>query len=320
MIVDCSNTIPKFLLDDMRNPPDGFEGYSALFGPRAAQMVGWTEEGFYSRLHKDSVQKVGNDLADDLEKWLTMDTLSRQLHEAGITYHAIHNMDYGQDPNEAPVDHGYVADILVQYPKQFIGFAGFNPHKGTRSLKTVRRAIEDQGYKAAVISPYIHGVFADDRKYYPFYALCEEMNIPIWIHTSVNYLVNTSIYYGHPSHLEVPLIDFPDLKIIAGHGGWPWGNELVVMLMKYNNLYADTSATRPRYVASPNTGWDMFYRYMNNMIQDKVLFSSDWLSMGMPIQAILDEVGKWNLKDTVMEKFLWKNANRVFCLGLDKVS
>lgn len=318
MIVDCSNTLPQFLFDDMKNPAPGFEGYFALFGLRYARWAGWSDEEFYGRLQKDSYQSVNVQLVEDLEKELTMDKFIDQLQKAGITLHAIHNMDYGRDPLAETFDHDYVADILKRYPGQFLGYAGYNPHKGTRSLKTVRKALKDQGYKAVVISPYNHGVFADDRKYYPLYALCEEANVPIWIHTSVNYLTNTSIYYGHPSHLEHPLIDFPNLKIIAGHGGWPWGNELVTMLIKYDNLYTDMSATRPRYISAPNTGWDMLFGYMKNLIQDKVIFSSDWLSMGEPIEAILQEIEEWQLKDNVKEKFFWKNANRVFGLGLEK--
>ncbi|HRX94283.1 MAG TPA: amidohydrolase family protein [Chitinophagaceae bacterium] len=317
MIIDCSNTIPKFLFDDILNPAPGFEGYFAVFGPRWARWVGWNEKDFYYRLEKESYKQVMADLVRDLEKKLTMDNFVKELKASGITFHAIHNMDYGRDSFEEPFDHDYVANILANYPGQFLGFAGYNPHKGTRSLKTVRKALESQGYKAVVISPYNHGVFADDRKYYPLYAMCEEMDVPIWIHSSVNYLTNTSIYYGHPSHLEAPLIDFPGLKIIAGHGGWPWGNEIVTMLIKYDNLYADTSATRPRYVASPNTGWDMFFAYMNNLLQNKIIFSSDWLSMGEPIEAILKEIDEWPLKDKVKEKFLWRNANRIFRLGLE---
>lgn len=317
MIIDCSNTLPEFLFEDMLSPSPGFEGYFMLFGPRWAKWVGMSEEEFYGKLSADSYQVVMTELVEKLKEMLTMENFIQQLKDAGITRHAIHNMDYGRDSEAPTMDHDYVAEILKRYPDQFIGFAGYNPHKGTRSLKVVRKAFDQQGYQAAVISPYNHNVYADDRKYYPFYALCEERSIPIWIHTSVNYLTNTSIYFGHPSHLEAPLIDFPELKIIAGHGGWPWGNEMVTMLIKYDNLFADTSAFRPKYLNQPNTGWEMFMNYANNMTQDKIIFSSDWLSMGFPIKDVLEEIDEWPLKPHVKEKFLYKNAARVFNLDLE---
>lgn len=317
MIIDCSNTLPSFLFDDLLTPTLGAEGYLALFGPRYAKWAGWDKEEFFKRMGTEPVENVVADLVRDMKKELTMEKFVHQLVDAGITMHAIHNMDYGRDPSAEPVDHDYVADIMKQYPGQFLGFAGYNPHKGTRSLKVTRKALETQGYKGVVISPYNHGVYADDRKYYSLYALCEEMEVPVWTHTSANYLTNTPIQFGHPSHLEAPLIDFPRLPIIAGHGGWPWVNEMVLMLIKYDNCYADTSATLPRYIATPNTGWDMFFNYMKHMTQNKVLFSSDWLSIAEPVQAFLNEVDEWQLKEQVKEKFMWRNANKVFGLGLD---
>jgi predicted TIM-barrel fold metal-dependent hydrolase len=79
-------------------------------------------------------------------------------------------------------------------------------------------------------------------------------------------------------------------------------------------MIVDTSAHRPKYIATPNTGWDMFLHFANSTIQDKVLFGSDWVSMGMPINDVLDEVNAWPLKTQVKEKLFWKNALRVFNL------
>lgn len=318
MIIDCSNTLPSFLFDDLLNPAPGAEGYFALFGPRYARWAGWDDNELNERMSKDTLEKVSADLVNAMKKELTMEKFIGHLDDAGITMHAIHNMDYGRDASADTADHDYVADIMRQYPGKFLGYAGYNPHKGTRSLKVVRKALESQGYKGVVISPYNHGIYADDRKYYPLYALCEEMEVPVWIHTSANYLTNTEIQFGHPSHLEAPLIDFPKMPIIAGHGGWPWVNEMVLLLIKYDNCYADTSATRPRYIASANTGWDMFFNYMKHMTKYKIVFSSDWLSIAQPIQDFLKEIDEWKLKDEVKEKFMWQNANRIFRLGLEK--
>jgi len=208
----------------------------------------------------------------------------------------------------------YVAEFLRSYPGQFIGFSGFNPYKGKKSLDEVERALTKLGFRAVVFRPFMHGLFANDRRYYPLYSICERMGAPIWIHTSVNWAYKRSIYYGHPKYLEQVLLDFPKLKVIAGHGGWPWVPDLVLMLWKYENLYVDTSAHRPKYIASPNTGWEMFMHFANSTIQDKILFGSDWLSIGIPIREILSEIELWPLKENVKEKFFWKNAKRVFDL------
>lgn len=316
MIIDCSNTLPEFAFTIDSTPDPKNEGYLRLFGPRWAQLAGWSKAEFFQKLETQSHKKVLDELNSILNERFLLENFLNMLSDANVAYHAIHNMDYGRDGSVPPVDHDYVAEILKKYPDRFIGFAGYNPHKGTESLKVVRKAVTEQGYKAVVLPPYEHGLKADDRKYYPLYALCDELDIPIWIHSSINYYKETSVFIDHPSNLEAPLTDFRNLKIIAGHGGWPWVPDMMAMLLKYENLYVDTSAFRPKYIAEPNTGWDMFMYYANSLIQDKIVFASDWLSVGMPIKDFMKEVDAWPLKDSVRAKFYWQNANRLFKLGL----
>jgi len=318
MIIDCSNTLPEFAFMEGSESNTKNENYLKLFSPRWAQLVGWSKEEFNRKLERQSPKAVMDELYGILKERFSMENFLDMLQESNIVYHAIHNMDYGRDGSEPPVDHDYIASILKQYPNRFIGFAGFNPHKGTESLKVVRKAITEQGFKAVVLPPYEHGVKADDRKYYPLYSLCDELGIPIWIHSSINYYKETSVYIDHPSNLEAPLMDFKNLKIIAGHGGWPWMPDMIAMLLKYKNLYVDTSAFRPKYIAQPNTGWDMFMHYANSLIQDQIVFAADWLTIGLPIKEYLKEVEDWPLKKEVREKFYWKNANQLFKLGIEE--
>ncbi|ASN04289.1 amidohydrolase family protein [Virgibacillus necropolis] len=316
MIIDGSNTLPEFQFESFLDNNTKNEEYSKLFAPRWAQLAGWSKKEFIKKLEVDSFESVMEEIFSTLKISLSMENFLKMLRESNVAYHAIHNMDYGRDGSELPVDHDYIAEILNNYPNRFIGFAGYNPHKGTESLKIVRKALTEQGYKAVVLPPYEHGIKADDRRYYPLYSLCDELDIPVWIHSSINYYRETSVYIDHPSNLEAPLTDFKNLKIIAGHGGWPWIPDMIAMLLKYKNLYVDTSAFRPNYIATPNTGWDMFMYYANNLLQDKIIFGSDWLTLGIPINDFIKEVEDWPLKDSVREKFYWKNASQLFKLSL----
>ncbi len=316
MIIDTSNTLPtrEMLFADLFTPQPGMEGYIKLFGAKWSGWLGLTPQEFEAMADTLSGDKLRETLIDLAETGpIGMENFVRTLRENGVTWSAVHNMDESNATGSA-LPNGYVEDMLKKYPGQFIAFAGYNPHKQAESIASVERALTTQGFKAVVFRPFVHGCYADDRRYYPLYSLCEKMEAPVWIHTSVNWMSNVSMYYGHPRYLEQVLIDFPKLNIIAGHGGWPWIPDIVLMAWKYDNLYIDTSAHRPKYLATPDTGWDMFMRYANSTIQDKICFGSDWLSIGMHIRDVLHEVDQWPLKDSVKEKFLYKNAARIFHL------
>lgn len=316
MIIDCSNTLPEFRFDGSFEEDPNNKKYVELFGNTWAKLAGVSNEEFYKRLQTLPQNEVMEDIYEKLKTKFNFANFLDMLDESGITYHAIHNMDYGRDKHEKPSDHDKVANIIKNNPNRFIAFAGYNPHKGTESIKVVRKAILEQGYKAVVIPPYEHGLSPDDRRYYPLYSLCDELNIPIWIHSSINYYDDVSVSIDHPKNLEKPLMDFKNLKIIAGHGGWPWFNDLLALLLKYENLHLDMSAFRPKYINQPNTGWDMFMYYANNLIQNQIVFGSDWVTIGIPIANILSEIEEWDLKSEVREKMMWKNANKLFKLGL----
>lgn len=317
MIIDCSNTIPEYRFDGTFEEDPKNSKYVKLFGSTWAQWAGMSKEEFSKRLAgNESAKEIMQEVNNRLKEELSMDNFIKMLDESEVRYHAIHNMDYGRDKYESPADHDRTAQILEEYPDRFIAYAGYNPHKGTESLKVVRKALLEQGYRGVVIAPYEHGIGADDRRYYPLYSLCDELEVPIWIHSSINYYDNESVFIDHPKSLEKPLNDFANLKIIAGHGGWPWIQDLIAMLLKYDNLYVDISAFRPKYINMKDTGWDMFMYYADNLIQNQLVFGSDWVTIGMPIKQILSEVEEWDLKDSVREKMMWKNANRLFKLNL----
>lgn len=316
VIIDTSNTIPtkEMLFSDLFESKPGKEGYIKLFGARWAGWLGMTPEEFDDLANKLAGEALQEELIRRAESGpVGMENFIKILKENGITWSAVHNMDESNESGSA-IPNEYIADVLKKYPGQFIAFTGYNPYKPFESLINVEHALNDLGFKAVVFRPFAHGCFANDQRYYPLYALCEKKGVPIWVHTSVNWMLNKSIYYGHPRYLEQVLIDFPRLKIIAGHGGWPWIPDIVLMLWKYENLYVDTSAHRPKYLVTRDTGWDMFMKYANSTIQDKILFGSDWLSMGMHIKDVLKEVDEWPLKDIVKEKFLYSNSAHVFGL------
>ena len=133
------------------------------------------------------------------------------------------------------------------------------------------------------------GLPAADRRYYPLYAKCVELQVPLSIHTSANWTTVSPSDLGHPRHIDVVAADFPELRIVMSHAGYPWVLEACLLAWKYPNVYLELAAHRPRYLATAGTGWEPLLRFGQTTIRDKVLFGTGWFLLGRPPAQILDE-------------------------------
>ena len=76
--------------------------------------------------------------------------------------------------------------------------------------------------------------------------------------------------YGRPIHLDMLARDFPKMKIIAAHPGWPWEQELIGVVTHKKNLFVDTSG----YLAEQLP--EVFLKAIGGRLQDKALFGTDF--------------------------------------------
>ncbi len=253
-------------------------------------------------------------MSPEMEEYLTDFTpedFIAMMDAAGIDIAVLQGEDQETTFNKR-IPTEIVAELVEAYPERFLGFAGVDPHKGAEAAAFLRRAVTEMGLVGAMISPWEHLMFSDDESYYPIYETCVEFDIPIWIHTSFNFSRQIPMEYGHPLHLDRVAVRYPDLKIIAGHAGWPWVTEMVAVAWRHPHVYLDISGIRQKYMGMPGTGWEPLIHYGNSVLQDKVLFSTAWPLLQLE-QAVRD-VKDLPLKEEVKVKWLGENARKLLRL------
>jgi predicted TIM-barrel fold metal-dependent hydrolase len=206
-----------------------------------------------------------------------------------------------------------LAEFCSTDPDRLIGFAGADPLKGMDGVRDLEHAVRDLGLRGLNIGSFWSRLDPTDARYYPLYAKCVELDVPVILHAANNFSLETVMDHSHPRHIDRVATDFPELKIISTHGGWPWGAELVAVAWRHEHVYIDTASQRPLYMALPNTGWGPLVHFGNNVLQDKVLFASRWPEL--PFRQTIEEIRQLPLKPAVLEKWLGGNAARL--LGFD---
>lgn len=204
-----------------------------------------------------------------------------------------------------------VARIVKRYPDRFTGYCTVNPAEDDNMIEVVTREVEANGARGVNLQPFAYRLRCNDRRFYPLYARCSDLKVPVTVHCSVNFSRDRTIDFGRPIYLDEVACDFPDLTLVANHGGWPWVTELVAIAWKHPTVYIEIGAISPRYIARPGTGWEPLVVYGNSLLQDRVLWATDSM---LPFDRSLEEARQLPLKPEVMEKWLGENAARL--LGL----
>lgn len=204
----------------------------------------------------------------------------------------------------SPSNNGSVSDFVRAYPERFIGFWGVDPHKGMNALRELRRAVGDLGMRGAAIDPYLAHLRPDEARYYPVYAACCDLGIPVVITTAPPPQVPGAVMgLTDPRHVDVVARDFPELRIVMSHGGYPFVNEAIFACLRNANVYMDCS----EYELAPMA--DAYVHAMNTLISDKVVFASAHPFIEQ--EHALDIYARMPLSDEVREKVMYRNALRI---------
>jgi len=196
-----------------------------------------------------------------------------------------------------------VRQYTEKYPQRFVGLAGYNPFRIKDSLNEIERSVKEYGFKGVYIHIYGFDMSLIDNRMYPLYAKCTELDIPVSI--QVGYVLEAMpSEHGRPIYLDRIALDFPTLKIIGSHTGYPWCEELISICYKYDNVYFGADAHMPRY-------WEpTVVRFIQTRGQDKVI----WGSNGLPWDRMFAQIDALQLSEEVQRKLLRDNAMRVFGL------
>jgi predicted TIM-barrel fold metal-dependent hydrolase len=210
------------------------------------------------------------------------------------------------------VENSEIGRMHREYPNRFKLLAYLNPMDGMRAVRELERLVREDGANGFRVSPLYNCLPANDRRYYPLYAKCVELGVPVRIYSTMSYANDRPYDLGHPRHLDDIAIDFPELKIIAALAGWPWIGDMVGLLSRHPNLYCDTAAHRPKYFGKEGSGWEMFLQFGNSRLQDKVMVGLSRYIFNCPFEELIEEYHQLPIKEAVMEKWLYHNAANFF--------
>lgn len=150
--------------------------------------------------------------------------------------------DYSSSMNgEVLVSNEEIRKLVDMAPHRFIGFASVDPHdeKAGEKLEYAFTKLDLKGLK---LHPSRQNFHPSDPIMNDIYDLCVKYNKPIIFHCGLSFEKNALTKNCHPLDFEKLAEERSDLRFCLAHFGWPWCREVAMLMLKYPNVYTDTSA------------------------------------------------------------------------------
>ena len=148
-----------------------------------------------------------------------------------------------------------------------------------------------------------NGWWADDEEIaYPLWEKCLELGInKVQIHKGLP-LSFMMAKYVHPLDLDQPIRDFPDIKFVVYHAGFPYTDEMTSLKFgrpQRNNVYVDIGTTFGMQVNTPVALAHTIGKLLSHIGADRICWGTDTPVWGSP-QWQIDALRKMVIPEELM--------------------
>ena len=202
-------------------------------------------------------------------------------------------------------------EALRRHPERFLASMFVDGNEGMEAVRKIARAVEEFDIRAVGLFPsgIKPQIPINDKKWYPVYAKCVELDLPVFCATGVPG-PRVPMMPQYVGLIDEVCYDFPELKFVMRHGAEPWEDLAVKLLLKWPNLYYSTSAFAPKHY--PKAIID----FANTRGSDKIIYAG-YYPFGIELERTFSELDDVPFKPDVWPKFLRDNAARLLRLPTD---
>jgi predicted TIM-barrel fold metal-dependent hydrolase len=228
----------------------------------------------------------------------SVDLMLKEMDEAGVQVGVVPGR---LGPVFGRIEPDDLAAIVADHPGRLVGYAAIDPtnrHKASAAIDAEMK----RGMKGIVLEPGLLAapMHLDDARIYPIYAHCEDRKIPVLFMAGGN--AGPDITYTAPEHIDRVARDFPELKIISGHGNWPWVAEIIHICYRRANIWLSPDM----YLFGGMPGAREYLDVMNGFMSERFLFATAYPVL--PLKESIDKFLQLPLKESVIDRVLYRNA------------
>ncbi|RPI09893.1 MAG: amidohydrolase, partial [Actinobacteria bacterium] len=238
----------------------------------------------HTHVHASVKGSVESEGLEAMREYFGSDSTAANVHEMASYYRERHMMAVaftvdaytvtGDDPLPSNEE---IAELAAEHADVIIPFVSLDPNRGVGAVKAARRLVDHHGVRGLKLHPNAQEFFPNDRRFYRLYEVFEASGLPVLFHSGHTGVGagqpgggGIRLKYSNPMHVDDVAVDFPDLTIILAHPSFPWQDEALSVARHKPLVHIDLSGWSPKYFPPS------LIQHANSILQDKVLFGSDF--------------------------------------------
>jgi len=186
----------------------------------------------------------------------------------------------------------YLAEVARAHPHRFAHACCVNPTAGSAAAEEVERSERDGAVAIGELTPAMTGFHFDDPQCDVVWDIASQLELPVMVHTGPSEGAMVDLRFVNTNSIDVVARKFPKLKIVICHMGAPYFDEVIYLLGKHRNVYADVSqlptlagidrrVLKPGMPPAPNPYFNWVYPIASYFSQifgrpDKLIWGTDF--------------------------------------------
>ncbi|KAB2810898.1 amidohydrolase family protein [Pimelobacter simplex] len=200
----------------------------------------------------------------------------------------------------------HVAEI-ARLSDRFVPWAGVSLTDPHAAVAEATRALDVLGMTGLSVIPFLDGVDPSDPALDGLWSLAVERGVPVWVHSGQSFS-SSPMSVSSPQVIDRIATRHPDLRLVLGHGGWPWVLEAVALLQRHPHVYLEFSSHHPRTMAAGGSGWEPLFFHGARSVRDRVLFGSTSWTHAQGPAAVVEATSHLPIPSDVRTAWLRGNA------------
>ena len=200
---------------------------------------------------------------------------------------------------------GEMAKVVERHPDRFM----YQPNLSPVKYRGVRNAIWDLEYWMKEKGAKIFKIYPpedtaiNDPELWPLYERAQELGAVLDIHTGFSWVPPGRSSRALPIQLDDVARDFPGLKLVAFHMGYPYCDDLNMIAMGHPNVYLCLSLLVPWAFSAPRKFAKIIGEAMRFAGPDRIIWGSDYAGIAVQLKFAVEGLREFQIPEDMQEGY-----------------